>query len=181
MRRLALVAALICLPLAAPAGERDGPPPDKLPLQLQRADGGWVTPDRLVIGGRAFALPGDARVRDHNRVDLGGIPLLGDLTGEVLAPDNFAARVPVGRLWLTGRDVVIDLADPSLAALPLSVMADLPRHGRVEFLLLPGRALGSGPTNLAGAPDGEVFLLDRRGGGRRLVAVAGPMGRYLLE
>lgn len=182
MRRAILTTVLILAlpPLAAIAGERDGPVPDRLPFLLQRMDGGWVSPDRLVVGGMAYALRGEPEVIGHDRVDLSGLPLVGGLVQGTIGPRDFTPEARVGEVIFSDGTIVLQLADRGLANLPVSVFADLPRHGRIEYRLDRRDPIGA----LAGIPqgtrEGDVYLVAGRGG-RRLVAVIGDIAPYLIE
>ncbi len=180
-RHLLAALPLIALPATALAGERDGPAPTSLPFQVQRADGGWVTPDRLVIRGHGYAVSGQVPVTNHDRVDFGRVPILGDITGDVLGAEDFSPVNRVGALRIAERAIVFELdsTTPGLDGLPVSILTDLPRHGLTEFHLRPGAARAA-PGPGAGSVEGAVYVIEGRRG-RRLVGVVGDLPGYLIE
>lgn len=179
MRRIALAIAVVLLPLAAPAGERDGPPEGRLPLVLRPDAGPAFAPSRLIVNGFAWSLPGEVAVIGHDRVDLSRVPGLGAYVEPVLGPEDFGPGNAVGEV-MAGRSEVILVVRDALADLPVSLYADLPSGGRTEFVLDARTPLGRTPGILAGPRIGSVHLV-RRGGQRRLVAVLGAVAPYLLE
>lgn len=179
MRRTLLALALALLPLAASAGERDGPAPDRLPLVLRPDTGPALAPSRLIVNGFAWSLPGEVAVIGHDRVDLTRVPALGTYLEPVLGPEDFGPGNAVGEV-MAGRAEVILVVRDGLADLPVSLYADLPSAGRTEFLLDARTPLGRTPGILAGPRIGSVHLVTR-GGQRRLVAVIGAVAPYLLE
>jgi hypothetical protein len=184
--RLAL--ALLCTLIATPAMAGEGSPgfADRPAvghqLRFTDAAGHIFRPERLVIlgpaGARAASLPATSDARSEQHVDLSGLPLIGHLFRDRLAPgDVRRAGTYVGPLTRHGAMLVLDAgaAAPSLESRAIALTANLPRHGAVSYWLAPRRF----------APAPSPAGPGRRAGGAWLVGdllvLAGPGRDPLID
>lgn len=165
-----LLGALLA-PLAHAGG--DGPPrfEDRprvgQPVRFTDAAGHVFRPDRLVVSSpdavRAAPIPttiNGARSEEH--VDLSGLPLIGHLFRERVAPgDARRGGIRVGPLTRLGSALVLDAREPPVAveAREIVLTANFPRDGAVSYPL--GR-LAFAPAQVpsgTGRPAGTAWLI----------------------
>jgi hypothetical protein len=169
--------ALACL-LALPAVARDGEGPVRFddrpmvghPLRFTDLAGKVYRPEWLVLltpaGALAAPLPDASNdARSEERIDLSGLPLIGDLFYHRIAPGDAALRGElVGPLYRIGATLILDAAGSTAALADRDVVltANIPLHGAISYRL--GR-LRFGPAE---APSG----MTTRAGAGYLVAGA---------
>lgn len=184
--RLAL--ALVCALIAAPASAGDGPPgfADRPAvghqLRFTDAAGHVFRPERLVIlgpaGARAAPLPATSDARSEEHVDLSGLPLIGHLFRDRLAPgDARRAGTYVGPLTRQGATLVLDAgaAAASLEGRRLVLTANFPRDGAVSYRLGPRRFAAAAPPAGPGRPAGGAWLVGE------ILVLAGPGRDPLID
>lgn len=176
MRILALMLGALLAGLLPPQARADGDglptfedrPQVGQPVRFTDAAGHVFRPERLVIltpqGARAASLPSTTnRARSEERVDLSGLPLIGHLFRDRLAPGDAPRRgVEVGPLARLGDTLVLDARRSPVALAPrdLVLAVNLPRHGAVSYRLgRPVFAPAQTPAE-AGRPAGTAWLVN---------------------
>lgn len=176
MRILALMLGALLAGLLPPQGRADGDglptfedrPQVGQPVRFTDAAGHVFRPGRLVIltpqGARAASLPATTdQARSEEHVDLSGLPLIGHLFRDRLAPGDAPRRgVAVGPVTRVGDTLVLDARRSAVALAPrdLVLTVNLPRHGAVSYRLgRPVFAPAQAPAE-AGRPAGTAWLVD---------------------
>ena len=141
---------LLCL-LALPAFAGDGEGPVRFddrptvgqPLKFTDVAGNTYRPRRLVLltpaGALAAPLPRAADdARSGERVDLSGLPLIGDLFHDRLAPGDAALEGDlVGPLYRIGATLILDAtgSGAALAGRNVVLTANFPGDGAISYRL----------------------------------------------
>src|SRR5690606_9670923 len=110
-------------------------------LRFRAENGGSLRPRAVIVSGVGGALsarlPEAATVRDENRVDLSGTPVLGPLFRGTLDVARARQGELVGPVYRVGDTLVID-ADAMPAGLTnrrVALATNVPRYGAISFQL----------------------------------------------
>lgn len=168
----ACLLALLALPAPGVAKDRNDDSFDEtaafgFPLSFRSERGGRFEPERLVVLGRDGAwiapLPANARARSADHLDFSGLPLVGGLFQERIAPsDAERTGLQVGVVSRIGDTLVLDAraAAQPVTGRPLVLTSTLPRVGTVTFEVgRPAYRSGRAPGS-AGARVGAAYLVD---------------------
>lgn len=151
MRITMLIIAVLLGALATSPGYADGDGPPSFrdrpqvgqPVRFTDANGNVFQPERLVIltprGAQAAVLPATtSRARSEEHLDLSGLPLIGHVFQDRLAPGDARQRgVRVGSLTRVGETLVLDARESPVAVEPREIIltANFPRDGAVSYRL----------------------------------------------
>lgn len=168
----ACLALLIAMPMAGEARNRNDDSFDEtaafgFPLSFRSERGGRFEPERLVVLGRdgawVAALPANARARSADHLDFSGLPVVGGLFQDRVAPSDAERKgQQIGIVSRIGDTLVLDARSQAMPVTGrrLLLTSALPRVGTVTFDVgrpdfRPGRA----PTS-AGTRVGVAYLVD---------------------
>ena len=184
MRIATLLIAILLGALVASPGYAagDGPPSFRdrpqvgQPVRFTDAAGHVFRPERLVIltpqGAQAAALPETTnRARSEDHLDLSGLPLIGHVFRDRLAPGDARQRgVAIGPLSRMGETLVLDARESPLAIDPRQIIlsANSPRDGAVSYPLGRLRFATVAPPTGTGRPAGTAWMVDGK------LVLAGP-------
>lgn len=179
-----VAACLAAAPLAAPpalAGERDSNRQDQPafgePPVFRDADGGAFRPRSLIVSGprgaMAARVPENPRqTQGENRVDLSGVPVVGQLFRPTLDVASVRRAPLIGPVFRVGNALVVETVElpPNLAGRPVALATNVPRLGAVSFWLgpldwheVPAPSVPRSQIGSAHLVDGELVLASRGG------------------
>lgn len=169
-----IIAVLLGALVTSPAyADGEGPPTFEdrpqvgQPVRFTDAAGHVFRPERLMIlspdGARTAKLPATTnRARSEERLDLSGLPLIGHVFRDRLAPGDTRRRgVLVGPLSRVGDTLVLDARESPVAIEPRQVVltANFPRDGAVSFRLKGLRFSPVAPITGMGRSAGTAWLV----------------------
>ncbi|MEM8793323.1 MAG: hypothetical protein AAGE80_17000 [Pseudomonadota bacterium] len=164
-------ALLIAVFLAGCTAEPPADPLQGEPIVFALPDGRNTTIDRLIVltpsGAQGAPIPRRARsARNEDRVDLGRLPVLGDLFGgrRVTRGDAERDGFPLGPVFLSGTALVVDLSTGDAGMLEREVIittlldGPLPPGTRIEPTTNPNN--DDAPRSLSGSRSGVAVRYD---------------------
>ena len=175
MKRFTLLAALVAALHVTPAvsgGGRNAETWDRpgvgVPVRFQSENGGAFRPRVLIVQTDTGLLHADLpatsdSVQSEDRVDLSGLPLLGSLFRQRVAPEDASKGVPVGMLFRDGDTLFLEASGwmQRLSSLPVVLSTYVPQLGSVSYGLGPlDYRTSSDAVPGLDVPVGRAFLID---------------------